>query len=91
MDLVVSRGALVAFVEVKTRRTRRFGSPEAAVDGAKQARLVRGAAAWLCDHPQVAERVRFDVIACQVAHRDGRSREHWRIDHLKGAFDASSS
>ena len=91
MDLVVSRGTLVAFVEVKTRRTRRFGAPEAAVDGAKQARLVRGAGAWLCDHPQAAEQVRFDVIACQVTHWKGRSREHWRIDHLKGAFDASSS
>ena len=87
MDLIASRGALIAFVEVKTRRTRRFGAPEAAVDGAKQARLVRGAVAWLRDHPQAAEQLRFDVIACQVAHRG--SRERWQIDHLKGAFDAS--
>ena len=89
MDLIASRGALIAFVEVKTRRTHRFGTPEAAVDGAKQARLVRGAVAWLRDHPQAIEQVRFDVIACQVAQWGSRSRERWRIDHLKGAFDAS--
>jgi putative endonuclease len=91
MDLIVSRGALVVFVEVKTRRTRHFGAPETAVNDTKQARLVRGAAAWLCDHPQVAGQVRFDVIAYQVAHRSGRSREHWRINHMKGAFDASAA
>ena len=89
MDLIASHGALVAFVEVKTRRTRRFGAPEAAVDDAKQARLVRGAVAWLRYHPQAAERVRFDVIACQVAGWGSRGRDHWQIDHLKGAFDAS--
>lgn len=91
IDLVASRGELIAFVEVKTRRTQRFGAPEAAVDDAKQARLVRGASAWLCDHPERAGRVRFDVVACEVSRRGVRSRDRWRIQHLKGAFDASAS
>lgn len=84
IDLVAERGGVVAFVEVKTRRSRRFGAPELAVDPRKQARLVRGAAAWLREHRDRRRRLaRFDVIACEVG-ADGR----WRLRHLEGAFDA---
>ena len=83
IDLVARRGGLVVFVEVKTRGSRALGPPEAAVDARKQARLVRGAAAWLRTHPARARRLRFDVIAIE---RDSRSR--WRVRHIEGAFDA---
>jgi len=83
IDLVAERAGLVAFVEVKTRRTRRFGSPELAVDPRKCARLARGAAAWLREHGGRARSARFDVIACEVDPRAG-----WRVRHLEGAFDA---
>jgi putative endonuclease len=84
IDLIARRGRTVAFVEVKTRRSHRAGGGEEAVDGRKQARLVRGAAAWLRDNPQFGARVRFDVIVCEAA-RGG----DWRLRHLPGAFDAS--
>ena len=32
IDIVASKGRMLAFVEVKTRRTQRFGRPAAAVD-----------------------------------------------------------
>ena len=83
IDLIARRGRVVAFVEVKTRRTRTFGAPEESVDARKRARLVRGAAAWLREHPIGAAHVRFDVIACEVDPRND-----WRVRHLKGAFDA---
>ncbi|MEZ4218049.1 MAG: YraN family protein [Myxococcota bacterium] len=87
LDLVARRGALVVFVEVKTRRGSRHGAPVEAVDAHKQARLARGAAAWL--HAERAglargcRRARFDVVAC-VEHADG----HHSIAHWPGAFDA---
>jgi len=86
IDLVVSRAGALAFVEVKTRRTRRFGAPEEAVDARKQARLLRGGAAWLRAHPRCARRarrVRFDVVVCETG-RDGR----WHLRHWPDAFDA---
>jgi len=86
VDLVVGRGSLVVFVEVKARRSQRFGPPYGAVDGAKQARLMRAAAAWLGAHPGRARRVRFDVVSC-LAPNDGEGS--WRIEHLEGAFDGS--
>ena len=83
IDIVARRGGLVVFVEVKTRSSRALGPPEAAVDARKQARLVRGAAAWLRTRPMRVRRVRFDVIAVE---RDVSSR--WQVRHIEGAFDA---
>ena len=83
IDLIALRAGTIAFVEVKTRRSRRFGPPELAVDAAKQARLVRGAAAWLRAHPGRFRRARFDVMTCELA-----AQGSWRIRHLRAAFDA---
>ena len=85
IDIVARRGRTVVFVEVKTRRSRSFGPPEDAVDAHKRARLVRGAAAWLHEHPGLARRVRFDVIVCEP----GVATRCWRVRHLEGAFDAN--
>ena len=88
VDLVVRRGWLIAFVEVKTRRSTAFGSPELAVDGLKQARLIRAASAWLRAHPGRARQVRFDVVACRApVHGAGG----WKIDHWPGTFDAGGN
>ncbi|HEY5658265.1 MAG TPA: YraN family protein [Myxococcota bacterium] len=83
IDLVAECAGLVIFVEVKARRSRAQGPPEAAVDARKQARLARGAAAWLRGAPRHYRRARFDVIGCEL-DRDGR----WHLTHWEGAFDA---
>ncbi|MCP5055241.1 MAG: YraN family protein [bacterium] len=81
LDLVVARGPLLAFVEVKTRRSLRYGRPEEAVDEAKQARLRRGALAWMREHHRRG-RMRFDVVAVSAGPGDD-----WIVHHLPGAFD----
>lgn len=87
IDLVARRGGLVVFVEVKTRRGTRFGSPESAVDAVKQQRLAQGAAAWLREWGAGARRARFDVVAWQVeSGADGQPR--WHARHIEGAFDS---
>lgn len=83
LDLVALRGRQLAFIEVKTRRTRSAGAPEEAVDARKRARLVRGAGAWLATHGKPGWRPRFDVIACECGPAGD-----WTIRHLEAAFDA---
>jgi len=63
LDLVVGRGRLVVFCEVKTRSSDRFGAPAEAVTAAKQARIRRLAARWLAEAPGAARSIRFDVAA----------------------------
>ena len=82
MEELANTGRTVVFVEVKTRLSD-DGSALEAVDARKQARLLRGAAAWLREQRPHARRVRFDVIACEW-----RAGSGWRVSHLEGAFDA---
>ena len=67
----------LVFVEVKTRRTDRFGSPEQAVGPRKQTHLRRAAVQWLISHdrdPNARHRgTRFDVISLSVKSDLGRS------------------
>ena len=69
--------AVLVFVEVKTRRTDRFGSPEQAVGPRKQTHLRRAAVQWLISHdrdPNARHRgTRFDVISLSVKSDLGRS------------------
>lgn len=86
LDLVAARGPLVVFVEVKTRRGDRYGRPEEAVDARKQARLRRGALAWMGEHRRGGHgRMRFDVVA--VSPDEDGSDGDWLVHHLPGAFD----
>jgi putative endonuclease len=83
LDVIAERGGVLVFVEVKTRRGEGFGGGAEAVDARKQARIARGAAAWLRASGRRARRVRFDVITCAPAPRGA-----FRITHWEGAFDA---
>ena len=56
-------GGMIVFVEVKARRGRGYGAPEAAVDAAKQAAIRRVAEAYLHERRLIPSPVRFDVVA----------------------------
>lgn len=67
IDLVARKGALLVFVEVKSRRGTSHGLAAEAVDPRKQRRLRRGAWAWLETDPEAARGTRgrrFDVVTC---------------------------
>lgn len=63
LDLVVRRGTLYVFSEVKTRRSDRYGPAAAAVGVDKQRRIRRLAFEWLRAHDLHAGDIRFDVVA----------------------------
>jgi putative endonuclease len=77
LDLVVRRGRVLAFVEVKSKTGDGFGDPLEMVDAVKVGRIRRAAELWLAVHPELASLdVRFDVIAV----RSGR------IERVPNAF-----
>ena len=81
---IVSRDdtGIIVFVEVKTRRTLRYGTPQEAVTSSKQINLRHAAVQWLSDsdHRTPHNGVRFDVVTVIV--RDGKPLVH----HIEGAF-----
>ncbi len=67
IDLVTRDGDVWAFVEVKTRISEKFGSPEEAVTNPKQSKMLKAALAYLSEHDLSAAPWRIDVVAIQLA------------------------
>ncbi|HEX3927613.1 MAG TPA: YraN family protein [Gemmatimonadales bacterium] len=63
LDLIARRGELVAFVEVKARRSTRCGAGEEAVSLKKRLVIERVAWSWIVRHGRIGDQYRFDVIA----------------------------
>jgi putative endonuclease len=79
IDLVVRRGRLLVFVEVKARPF--VDEAAEAVTARQQHRIVAAAKAWLMRHPRDHDRhIRFDAVLVAP----------WRLPrHLEAAFDAT--
>jgi putative endonuclease len=80
IDIIAARAGMLAFVEVKTRRSAAFGTPAEAVTWRKQRRIRTLAALYLSEQHARADAVRFDVV--DIA-RDGPG---FLITHLEDAF-----
>jgi putative endonuclease len=86
IDLVMRRGDVVAFIEVKTRRSTVFGSGGTAVGWRKRRVLARVAEVWRIRHGRGRDLYRFDL--CEVVPHRWRSPEvthtpnAWRSDRL---------
>jgi putative endonuclease len=65
LDLIARRGSLVAFIEVKTRRSSRFGKAVESVGPRKRAVLARLAELWRLRFGFPDDRYRFDVITVE--------------------------
>ncbi|MBE1487849.1 YraN family protein [Plantactinospora soyae] len=81
IDIIAWDGDVLAFCEVKTRRSGAFGTPADAVVGRKARRLRRLAAEWLAAGDVHAGEIRFDIVEVYPA-RAGAAR----VEHLKAAF-----
>jgi putative endonuclease len=81
VDLIVRRGKLVAFVEVKTRKSLAQGSGVEAVGGRKQSTIAKVASLWRLRYGRPDDEYRFDVVAVQD-HGSGKST----VEHVEDAW-----
>ena len=83
LDLVARQGTLVAFIEVKTRSSQRFGAPPESIGWRKRQVLERLALIWRVRFGRADDRYRFDVAAV------GWDRRTFpQIDHIEDAWRA---
>jgi putative endonuclease len=80
IDLIIERGDVIAFVEVKARTGAKFGDPVEAVHHRKQRELSKSAQSWIDRHGRSGEAYRFDVVGVLVT--DGKVL----IRHVPSAF-----
>ena len=65
IDLIMDDTGSLVFVEVRTRRGRKYGTPEESVTLAKQAKLVEVAQTYLQEHDWDGD-WRIDVVAVEM-------------------------
>jgi ribonuclease HII len=83
MDIVALDGECLAFVEVKTRKSRKFGSPEESITASKRQKLVEVAETYLQEHDSAPPDWRIDVVSIQLSSRG----EVERLALLKNAIE----
>ncbi|MGE5789459.1 MAG: YraN family protein [Syntrophaceae bacterium] len=82
VDIIARDGNTVVFVEVKTRTSERFGTPQAAIGPQKQKRMTAIALYYLKGQGWLGKPARFDVAA--VSLHEGRET----VTLYRNAFDA---
>jgi putative endonuclease len=85
VDLVIVRGPILAFVEVKGRRGSGFGHPLESVTRRKRLEIERVARGWLRGRPPWNGDVRFDAVA--VHFRPGGVP---LVEHVEDAWRCES-
>jgi putative endonuclease len=80
IDIIAKDMGILAFVEVKARRSNRYGNPKYAITRKKQIRISRVALSYLKTLGQLDKRARFDVVV--ITGINGA-----KIELVKNAFD----
>lgn len=83
IDLVMEQDLTIVFIEVKTRITDRFGSPEESITSGKQKRLRKTCLTYLQESDNENRDWRIDVIAIEAT----RIGEITRLDHYENAVE----
>jgi len=84
IDIIARDGEVLVFVEVKARKSERFGRPADAVNRAKREVLSRAAVRYMKGLRQSELYFRFDVVEVIGAEDD------YEIRHIENAFNLSS-
>lgn len=79
LDIVARDGDTIVFVEVKTRTSSEFGTPDRAVDDEKRRHIVRAARAYLRRARAGWDQARFDIVNVIIDKGEA-------IEHLRDAF-----
>ncbi|MBM4273277.1 MAG: YraN family protein [Deltaproteobacteria bacterium] len=80
IDLIARHQGCLVFIEVKTRKSLRFGRPEEGVTAAKQRRLQRLADYYMKQKRLKEQPMRFDVVAITILDHGPD------LEIIKGAF-----
>ncbi|PLX87976.1 MAG: YraN family protein [Desulfuromonas sp.] len=86
IDIIARNRRFLVFVEVKTRRSRSFGTPQEAVGFRKQRQIIRTAQWFLANGAPRKLQPRFDVIGVMPAADNGA-----HIEHITDAFSLDFS
>ncbi len=83
IDIVARDNRTLVFVEVKSRRSNRFGTARESITPDKRRRVSMVALGYLKSNGGTRQKARFDVVTLDACSPDG----DFRIEIIKNAFD----
>ncbi len=83
IDIIAEHEDTLVFVEVRTRQSREFGSPEESITPAKMEKLRTVAARYLQAHDNLPSSWQIDVVAIELG-RDGKATRIELIENAVG-------
>lgn len=83
IDIIARDSETLAFVEVKTRHTTRFGTPQDSITRAKIDKISKTALWYIQENDLINQSCRFDVIAITYP----KSSNEPNIQHIENAFE----
>jgi len=79
VDIIAEKGTVLHFVEIKTRRTKKYGQPEERVGTKKIKNLINAAEQYLYLHPEW-KRIQFDILSITLL--EGEACEYFLIEDV---------
>jgi len=83
IDIIAQFKEQIVFVEVKTRKSRRYGYPEEAVNARKQKKIIKTASWYITGKGLKEKNYRFDVILIDFSNGIEKKEE---VKHIRNAF-----
>ena len=74
IDIIAEKDDFLVFIEVRTRRSLSFGTPEESVTAQKKERLIALTQAYMQDREDLPSSWRIDVVALELGPRGEVSR-----------------
>lgn len=79
VDIIASKNNTLHFIEIKTRRSKKFGLPEEKVSNKKIQNLINAAEEYLYQHPEW-KRIQFDILS--IILLAGEQAEYFFIEDV---------
>jgi putative endonuclease len=79
VDIIATQNNILHFIEIKTRRTKKFGLPEEKVSKKKLENLINAAEVYLYENPQWKQ-IRFDILSILILK--GKPVEFFMIEDV---------
>ena len=74
LDIIAKKDDYLVFVEVRTKASSSFGTPEESITSTKKEKLITSALSYLSSHPKEQGLWRIDVIAIDTDEKGKPSR-----------------
>ncbi len=86
LDFIAEHQGLLIFIEVKARRTGKYGGASYSIDSRKKRQIIRLASCYLSQRQLAFPECRFDAVLVSQLGNDSPT-----FTHLEHAFEVSSS